>query len=426
MPEHSPRLLALAFFPFPSPSGAATRLAQRVTAFVRAGYALDVLTPKTADLPHVSKLLEARLLRVPMPSEVDDEGRPRPAGRVAPVSVQHGRSLRAAQYAAFERAVRRQLAFTDYDLVYTMDPYAAAMLGALPGGPPVVFEPQGLHAADEADDELLAELRRRTEALLCTAALVLMPSEAAAAWAREAGARSLGVEVLRPAADLLRFSPVATWPSATLMKIVLAAASLTSAEVALISRALLGVPAPHEVHLTISAEVSPADRARLTAHPGLRRRVELVPPELHEDLVPRYRAADVGLVVSAGGDGPLSVRLQAAAEMMACGLPTLLPDLPAAREIVPPGGDKLLVPPGDDAALALALGELAADSAARQALGEAARLHAAEFFDERHAATRLLALCGALLSPSIRIEDDVYQEASAGPEPTRPDASSGG
>lgn len=64
-------------------------------------------------------------------------------------------------------------------------------------------------------------------------------------------------------------------------------------------------------------------------------------------------------------------------EAMALGKPVVLSDLPALSELVGTDGAGLLVPPGDPAALAGALAELAADPARRAEMGEAGRAEVA-------------------------------------------------
>jgi glycosyltransferase involved in cell wall biosynthesis len=60
-------------------------------------------------------------------------------------------------------------------------------------------------------------------------------------------------------------------------------------------------------------------------------------------------------------------------QAMAVGRPIVTADTPAAREVLTPERDALLVPAGDAAALAAALARLAGDSALRARLGGAAR-----------------------------------------------------
>lgn len=88
------------------------------------------------------------------------------------------------------------------------------------------------------------------------------------------------------------------------------------------------------------------------------------------DLPEVYRCMDLAVISSLGSEG----NSRAALEAMASGLPLVatrvgcLPDLVDEEERV-----GLLVPPGDEAALALAIGRLADDAPRRRAMGLAAR-----------------------------------------------------
>ncbi|HYY05835.1 MAG TPA: glycosyltransferase family 4 protein [Candidatus Limnocylindria bacterium] len=64
-------------------------------------------------------------------------------------------------------------------------------------------------------------------------------------------------------------------------------------------------------------------------------------------------------------------------EAMAAGLPVVASDIPGYRDVLCAGG--VLVPPGDPAALAAALGRLLADPGERARLGEAGRREAAQY-----------------------------------------------
>jgi glycosyltransferase involved in cell wall biosynthesis len=63
-------------------------------------------------------------------------------------------------------------------------------------------------------------------------------------------------------------------------------------------------------------------------------------------------------------------------EAMACGLPVIATEYPGVRAVVADGDDGILVPEGDSAAVAVALGELARDPARRARLGAAGRAKA--------------------------------------------------
>jgi glycosyltransferase involved in cell wall biosynthesis len=72
-------------------------------------------------------------------------------------------------------------------------------------------------------------------------------------------------------------------------------------------------------------------------------------------------------------------------EYLAAGRAIIASDLPALREVLTHDVTAWLVPPGDAAALAGALGTLARDSARRQRFGEAARALSAEYTWDRRA-----------------------------------------
>jgi glycosyltransferase involved in cell wall biosynthesis len=107
-----------------------------------------------------------------------------------------------------------------------------------------------------------------------------------------------------------------------------------------------------------------------------------------------YASASVLLVPSHAEAQPL-VWLEA----MATGLPVVAYDLPWAREVVEHGRTGLLVPPGDQTALATAVGRLLDEPGLRHDLGGAAARRARAHFDvevllprieERYAATAAL------------------------------------
>ncbi|MCX7851896.1 MAG: glycosyltransferase family 4 protein [Caldilineales bacterium] len=81
-------------------------------------------------------------------------------------------------------------------------------------------------------------------------------------------------------------------------------------------------------------------------------------------------------------------------DYMAAGRPTILAIDGVIRQVVETAGAGVCVPPGDDAALAAAVVQLAADRQAARAMGEAARRHVVAHFDRRDQAEafcRLLA-----------------------------------
>lgn len=93
----------------------------------------------------------------------------------------------------------------------------------------------------------------------------------------------------------------------------------------------------------------------------------------YESLPQAYQRA--GCVLGIFGTSAKATRVipNKAFQALACGRPLVTADTPAARELLADGGDALLVPPGDAAALARAVCRLAADPALAERLGAAGR-----------------------------------------------------
>ena len=107
---------------------------------------------------------------------------------------------------------------------------------------------------------------------------------------------------------------------------------------------------------------------------------------MRDDVDRLYRAMDLFVLPSHREDFPRS-----AMEAAACGLPVVATDIRGCRQVVAPGETGLLVPVRDAAALAMAIGELAADPGRRALMGVAARRRAEACFDERQVVERVLA-----------------------------------
>jgi phosphatidylinositol alpha-mannosyltransferase len=102
--------------------------------------------------------------------------------------------------------------------------------------------------------------------------------------------------------------------------------------------------------------------------------------------------ADVLCVPSLGGESFGVVLV----EGMAAGLPVVATEIPGYAAVLPPTAGRL-VPPGDEVALAGALGELLADPELRARLGEAGRREAARY-DWRHVGDEIAAVYAEVLS----------------------------
>lgn len=88
-----------------------------------------------------------------------------------------------------------------------------------------------------------------------------------------------------------------------------------------------------------------------------------------EDIADVWRRAHVGVLTSRGGEGLPKCLLEAAA----CGRPMIASDIAGSRDICVDGETGLIVPIGDDEALAGAIERLAADAGMRARMGAAAR-----------------------------------------------------
>jgi len=95
-----------------------------------------------------------------------------------------------------------------------------------------------------------------------------------------------------------------------------------------------------------------------------------------EAMAELYRKALVLVLPTRYGEGVPRSLLEGAA----CGLPLIATDHPGCREIVRPGVNGFLVPPGDPGAIAACVLALAADPARRQRLGRESRRIAVEGF----------------------------------------------
>jgi glycosyltransferase involved in cell wall biosynthesis len=106
-----------------------------------------------------------------------------------------------------------------------------------------------------------------------------------------------------------------------------------------------------------------------------------------------YRALDVVVHASTQPE-PFGLTI---AEAMACGKPVVAAQAGGAAELFRHGHDALGVPPGDAAALAAAVGRLAADAPARLRLSACARRTAVQRFSQDRLGPAFLALYQRLL-----------------------------
>lgn len=108
----------------------------------------------------------------------------------------------------------------------------------------------------------------------------------------------------------------------------------------------------------------------------------------HVDTMDDLIACSTLVVLPSYREGTPRILLEAAA----MGKPIVATDVPGCREVVEHGGNGLLVPPRDAAALAAAIAELLADPARCAAMGEAGRAKMLAEFDDQDVARRTVAI----------------------------------
>jgi glycosyltransferase involved in cell wall biosynthesis len=113
---------------------------------------------------------------------------------------------------------------------------------------------------------------------------------------------------------------------------------------------------------------------------------------MRTDMPGLYAAMDVFVLASHREGFPRS-----AIEAAAMGLPLVLTDIRGCREVVRDGVNGFLVPPGDSAALAACVEQLAGDPSLRARFGQESRRRAVAEFDEQRVIETTLAVYGRLL-----------------------------
>lgn len=142
----------------------------------------------------------------------------------------------------------------------------------------------------------------------------------------------------------------------------------------LASMAVLAEAAPEIEPVLVIAGDGPLrdELGRVAASLGVADRVEFAGRLSEPALAELLRGLDI-YVQASRGEGMSTSVLQA----WASGLPVIASDVPGLREMLRPGVDGVLVPPGDPPAMAEAIATLARDRSARSELGRSGRDRAA-------------------------------------------------
>jgi len=389
------RVLVAAFCVVPS----ATLDGMSVLATIRAlhrHYAIDVVSVRTENQPHVERMLRARILRVPL------------AG-----------GSEAERMDSFRRAVRRQIEGEQYDVVHVRGPLEGLPVCELRDAKnfKIVYE----FATFPATEGAAAEAARRDEMVcLSTADLVIAGSEAARAhlYQRGVGERVAviprGIDVDLFDWDFSRPSPVP----------VLAALGPfpKSRDVGSLLQAIAIVLREHPVRLRLLGESDPA-RAEALAEKvqtlDLGASVEITGTVDLDDVPAAIASADVGI----GCAGPVERYLRAGdwvpgvLEFMACRRPVVAARVPAIRDVFADRRELLLYEPGDPESLAEAILTLLRSSTRRDALAQAGYRRVREDFPASATRRRLLGVYKTIADPLAERPSGAPSSTSRTPTP---------
>lgn len=194
--------------------------------------------------------------------------------------------------------------------------------------------------------------------------------------------------------DTARFHPSEAEPS---IPVVLMAARLIRDKGidVLCQAALLVAVEVRGVQFQIAGEVDPGNPTSFTPEDivVLAERYPMVHFLGHRsDMVELFHGATLAVLPAQVREGlPRSL-----IEACASGLPLVASDVEGVREVVLPGRNGLLVPPGNAQALAAALVQLLLDPQRRAAMGRESRALAVERFDQEHVLKKTLAVYSEL------------------------------
>jgi len=321
-----------------------------------------------------------------------------------PVFSHAGRGLRRpVDLARAVPPVRRALRAFDPDLVHAHFLTGPGWLGALGGRAPLVVTAWGSDVFVDAKRPVVRRLHRLT---LRRAALATTESRALEAELGRLGMPAERIHRVLWGIDVDRFRPGIPVPGlrdelrlpegvpALLamrgvrevqnpLTVIRALALLRSRGVQTVLLLLLGPGGFDALPDPLAREIERLD---------LRDGVRVLPEVSQERLADLYRLSTVCVSVPSTDSTSIAVL-----EAMASARPIVASDIPANREWVADGVEGLLVPPGDDAALAAALERLLADPVQAEVMGAAARERVSAEADERVQVDRMERLYRSLV-----------------------------
>lgn len=359
---------------------------------------LDMVTVKTEQLSHVEKVGDARMFRVPV-----------------------GESGPLEQRVVFDRAVARQLAAEQYDVVHVRGPFegAIAALAKEQHGYRFLYE-----MATFPDEALGAEVERRWAEAHATcvelADRILVPSEAARRALGEHQVPPERIVVLPPGVDVGLFdwkpAPTEGYP-----RLLYVGAFTTDRDLATMLRAIRRVSRTREVRMLIAGETDRSRRERLRKMVESFELEEVI--EVRGEPPPRslpqiIAAAD--LCLAPASEAPRFQSLgdlpQPLLEYLACQRPVIAAGVPGVSDIVRDEQEGLLYPPGDESALADAILMMLRDTKLRDRTVESGYRRVRELFSSGARRRRIVEIYERL-APGSQDADpwaEAFEDAGTG------------
>ncbi|MEW5851524.1 MAG: glycosyltransferase family 4 protein [Myxococcota bacterium] len=329
----------------------------------------DGLSLKSADLAHIQRLGQARMMRVPAPETPFIE-----------------------RASAFQRALKRQLEGDSYDLVHAGDAWAGAVaaqhkeqaefrlvmdLTDLP------TQSMGERFPGLQVDEKVRQIIRRGETLAIQRAdALVVSSRAALKVVVAAGAQESRVHVIPPGVDETLFTggKIELRVQDGTFSVLYAGVADPGRGLTPFLHALRSMPPPvRGVLLRRNAREAAAEEA--IAALGLGERVTWLEATTHQQMAAAYQAVDVVVLLphAAAGTVCAANTPQRMLEAMACRRPVVVGDTAGTREVATDRDTALVVPSRDPRALGGALHLLLTDGTLREKLarraGELANEH---------------------------------------------------
>ncbi|MCA9608197.1 MAG: glycosyltransferase family 4 protein, partial [Myxococcales bacterium] len=308
---------------------------------------LDLVTLKTEDLPHIKRIGEARMFRVPI-----------------------GRSEPEDRRAIYARAVARQIEAEPYDVVHVLDPWAGQEAAARKAsrGFTLLYE---MTTFPEGDSLSWLEAHERTAA---AADRILVATEASKKTLEKSRALEGRVDVVRPGVDVGGYDWGGVGPF-RVPRLLYLGAFTPSRDVETVLDALARVSRHRAVKALFAGEHGPDRRSELRMEierRGLAEIVEVRGEPTATKIPAIVAAADVCLAPSAGLRAAGCTELpQPLLEYLACYRPVVAADVPGVSELVRDEVEGLLYPPGSPSALADAILEVLRDATLRERITDA-------------------------------------------------------